>query len=186
MAAKFLNRTQNMLLARRCVLSQMAALGVVTLTALVTTVQAGPSKQRVDWEKLSPEQQSAVKSSGLQAKETTTASQKYYVYQEGRRTSIKVSGEGAQATFRVEGSGTDLRYDGRGEIKLITSKTPADLKSALELHGIQLGTSMDASGLIWTVLTAPGLAGLKALNQLKESGVVASATPDWRRDLRKK
>ncbi len=191
MVANFIRQVTNALwshlfLSRQMVWRWTAALGLGALTTLSGGVQAGPDKQRLDWEKLTPEQQSLVKSNGVRAKEAALPTQKYYVYQAGQRFPIEVQGEGAQATFRLSGSGTNLRYVGRGEIKLLTAKTPADLKTALETHGLELGTPMDASGLTWTVLTPPGLAGLKALNHLKESGLVAHATPDWQRDLRKK
>ncbi len=186
MAANFLRRIKCFLLTHLSVWRWTATLSIGALAALTSPVQAAHGNQRVDWEKLTPEQQASVKSNGVQAKEATVSTQKYYIYQDGQRASVDIQGEGAQATFRLEGSGTNLRYAGRGEIKLLTAKAPADLKAALELHGLQLGTSMDASGLIWTVLTPPGLVGLKALNQLKESGLVANATPDWQRDLRKK
>jgi hypothetical protein len=165
--------------------------GVVTLSigflsTIASIAEAEPSKQRLKWESLSPEQQSALKSTGIQLKEVSLPRQKYYVYQEGRRTVIEIKGEGALAVFRMEGSGTDLRYAGRGEIKIASPKSAAELKAILEQRGVQLENSMDAVGQVWTVRTDPGLIGLKALNSLQESGLATHASPDWQRDLRKK
>jgi hypothetical protein len=164
----------------------LAFLSCVTLLGLSSIAQSEPSRQRVDWDKLSPEQQAAIKASGIQGKEVTAPPQSYYVYQKEQRTPVTVQGAGANAVFRMEGAGSDLRHSGRGLISLSANKPSGDLKVALERFGIQLGRSIDPAGLIWTVQTPPGLEGLKSLNQLKESGIVDSASPDWQRDLKKK
>jgi hypothetical protein len=161
-------------------------IGVRTSLGLVVVCQAAPTGQRLDWEKLSTEQQLALKGNNVQGKEVSVLGQTHYFYKEGQRVVLHAKGDDAQTVFRLEGSGTELRHVGRGEIKLSAAKTPGELKSTLEALGLKLGTQMDASGFVWTVQTPPGLTGLKALNQLKESGFALSASPDWQRDLRKK
>lgn len=165
---------------------QIAVIGLAVLSGSFGVAQAAPDTSRLDWSKLSPEQQIAVKSSGIQGKEVSAPTQKYYVYQNGQQVAIESKGDPAQAVFRIVGSGTDLRHVGRGEIKLATAKSMADMKIMLEPFGLQLDASKDMAGLVWLVQTPSGLEGLKALNKLKESGLVLSASPDWQRDLRKK
>jgi hypothetical protein len=164
----------------------LPGIGLICLGTAASLALAQAPRARVDWEKLSPEQQTAIKAEVVQAKSVNAPSQQYYFYRDGQRHPVEMTGEGAQAIFRVEGLGTNLRYSGRGEIKLSSAKSSADLKAILEPRGLQLGTSLDSFGMVWTILSPNGLSGLKALNELKESGLVIDATPDWRRELKKK
>jgi hypothetical protein len=186
MGAKFLRFSMNASWPRERSWHWLVVLGLGASIGVFDQALAAPDRQRVDWEKLTPEQQLAAKASPLQGKAAATMGQKYYVYQNGQRTNLEVQGDGALAVFRLVGSGTDLRNVGRGSITLSAPKTPLDLKAALEPHGVQLGAPLDTEGLVWTVQTRAGLEGIKTLNQLKESGLVVGAAPDWQRDLRKK
>jgi flagellar motor protein MotB len=168
--------------------SAALALGMMAglMTGLSSQAVAQTSRQKVDWDNVSVEQQKALKASSVQAKDLVAPTQKHYVYQEDRRMPIEFKGEGAEAVFRIEGSGTDLRHSGRGSFRLASAKSETELKPLLEKLGLQLGQPLDGAGLVWMVHTPQGLAGLKALNQLKESGLAVSASPDWQRDIRKK
>ena len=186
MAVNFSERILGTYWSRKPLRGLMAVVGFAVLSGSFGVAQAAPDASRLDWSKLSPEQQIAVKSSGIQGKEVSAPTQKYYVYQNGQQVAIESKGDPAQAVFRIVGSGTDLRHVGRGEIKLAAAKSTNDIKIMLEPFGLQLDASKDTAGLVWMVQTPSGMDGLKALNKLKESGLVLSASPDWQRDLRKK
>jgi hypothetical protein len=166
-------------------LMSVAALAL-GLSDLSFAADARPGNTRLEWDQLDRAQQQAIKSDGLQSKQAAQSKTSVHSFQDGRRINLRMSGQGAQAVFMIEGTSTELRHGGKALIKTHEALTLAKANTMLGRFGLRAERALDSSGTLWLAMSEPGLPGIQAVNTLQESGEVLSASPDWQRSLKKK